>query len=109
MGQIIGTWTAPLASLSVPSGCWESISMDFVFGLPKDLDGNTDIVVFVDHLRKMAHLAAVPDLIDGEDTALLLIYRVSRQHGLPLAIVSNRDLVSWESSGRPSSRCSAPD
>ena len=40
--------------------------MNFVFGLPKDSDGNTGIVVFGDRLSKMAHLAAVPDLIDGE-------------------------------------------
>jgi hypothetical protein len=52
---------APLASLPVPSGCWESMSLDFVFGLPKDSEGNTGIVVFVDRLSKMAHLAAVPD------------------------------------------------
>ncbi|KAG3116457.1 hypothetical protein PI124_g5055 [Phytophthora idaei] len=32
---------APLASLPVPTGCWQSISMDFVFGLPKDKTGNT--------------------------------------------------------------------
>ncbi|KAG2880403.1 hypothetical protein PC114_g22100 [Phytophthora cactorum] len=52
---------APLASLPVPAGCWQSISMDFVFGLPKDKAGNTGIVVFVDRLSKMAHLAVVPD------------------------------------------------
>ena len=57
---------APLASLPVPTGCWESMSMDFVFGLPKDSEGNTGIVVFVDRLSKMAHLAAVPDSIDAE-------------------------------------------
>ena len=81
--------TAPLASLPVPTGCWESMSMDFVFGLPKDSDGNTCIVVFVDRLSKMTHLAAVPDSIDGEGTALLFIDRVFRQHGLPMAIVSD--------------------
>ena len=42
--------------------------MDFVFGLPKDSAGNSGIVVFVDRLSKMAHLAAVPDSIDGEGT-----------------------------------------
>ena len=47
--------------------------MDFVFGFPKDSDGNTGIVVFVDRLSKMAHLAAVPDSIDGKDTAMLFI------------------------------------
>ena len=65
--------------------------MDFMFGLPKDAQGNTGIVVFVDRLSKMAHLAAVPDTIDGEGTATLFIDRVFRQHGLPVAIVSDRD------------------
>ncbi|KAG3136055.1 hypothetical protein PI126_g17987 [Phytophthora idaei] len=65
--------------------------MDFVFGLPKDKAGNTGIVVFVDRLSKMAHLAAVPEIIDGEGTALLFLDRVFRQHGLPEAIVSDRD------------------
>ncbi|OWZ17853.1 polyprotein [Phytophthora megakarya] len=82
---------APLASLPVPSGCWQSISMDFVFGLPKDKASNTGIVVFLDHLSKMAHLSAVPDTVDGEDTAKLFLDRVFRQHGLPEANVSDRD------------------
>ena len=43
-----------------PIGYKESIGMDFVFGLAKDSHGNRDIVVFVDRLRKMAHLAAIP-------------------------------------------------
>ena len=66
----------PLASLPVPSTCWESIIKDFLFGLPKVSDGNTGIVFFVDRLSKMAHLAAVPDSIDGEGTDLLFIDRV---------------------------------
>ena len=65
--------------------------MGFVFDLPKDVHGNTGIVVFVDQLSKMAHLAAVPDSIDGKGTAQLSIDRVFRQHGLPVAIVSYRD------------------
>ncbi|KAG3232328.1 hypothetical protein PI124_g22585 [Phytophthora idaei] len=82
---------APLASLPVPTGCWQSISMDFVFGLPKDKAGNTGIAVFVDRLSKMAHLAAVPDTIDGEGTVLLFLDSVFRQHGLTEAIVLDRD------------------
>ncbi|KAG2936847.1 hypothetical protein PC115_g4533 [Phytophthora cactorum] len=62
---------APLANLPVPTGCWQSISMDFVFGLPKDKADNTDIVVFANRLSKMAHVAAVPDTVDGEDTPSL--------------------------------------
>ncbi|KAG2773315.1 hypothetical protein PC129_g16279 [Phytophthora cactorum] len=62
--------------------------MDVVFGLPKDKAGNTGIVVFVDCLSKMVRLAAMPDTIDGEGTALLVLDRV---YGLPEAIVSDRD------------------
>ena len=65
--------------------------MDFVFGRPKDCDGNTGVVVFVDLLNKMAHLAVVPDSIDGKVTAMLFIDLVFCQHGLPLAIISDRD------------------
>ena len=52
--------------------------MDFVFGLPKYSEGNTGIVVFVDRLSKMAHLAAVPGSIDAKGTAKLFIDRVFR-------------------------------
>ena len=65
--------------------------MDFVFGLPKDCDGNTRIMVFVDRLSKMAYLAVVPDSIDGKGKAMPFIDRAFRQHVLPLAIISVRD------------------
>ena len=39
----------------------------------------------------MAQLAAVLDSVDGKGTAMLFIYCVFRQHGLPLAITSDRD------------------
>ncbi|GMF42686.1 unnamed protein product [Phytophthora fragariaefolia] len=65
--------------------------MDFVFGLPPDAAGNTGVVVLVDLLSKMTHLAAVPATIDGEGTATLFLDRVFRQHGLPEAVVSDRD------------------
>ena len=50
--------------------------MDFVFGIPEDYDGNMGNVVFADRLSKMAHLAPVPDSIDGKGTAILFIDRV---------------------------------
>ena len=62
-----------------------------MLGLPKELQDSTDIVVFVDRLSKMAHLAAVSDSIDGEGTEQLFTDRVFRQHGLTVAIVSDRD------------------
>ena len=82
---------ASLTSLPVSSELWQSSSIDFVLGQPRNATGNTGIVVFVDRLSKMAHLAAVSDSIDGEGTSKLFMDRVYRQHGLPVAIVSDRD------------------
>ena len=65
--------------------------MDFVFGLSKDRNGDTGIVVFVERLSKMAHLAAGPDPTDDKGTAMLFLDCLFRQHGLPLAIISDRD------------------
>ena len=56
-----------------------------------DCDGNTGVVVFVYCLNKMDHLAAVSDSIDGKGTATLFIGLVFGQHGLPLAIIHDRD------------------
>ena len=65
--------------------------MNFVFVLPKDSEGITGIVACVDRFSKVSHLAAVPDSIDGEDTAKLFIDRLFHQHGFTVAIISNRD------------------
>ena len=52
--------------------------MNFHIGLPKCVAGKTTIVVFVDWLSKMIHLAAVPDIIDGVWTATLFLDKVFR-------------------------------
>ena len=67
-------------------GQYLSIRTDFFISLPKISEGNTRVVVFVDRLSRIAHLAVVPD----KGTAKLFIDRVLRQHGLPVAIVSDR-------------------
>uniref|UniRef100_A0AAV1TMC1 Integrase catalytic domain-containing protein n=1 Tax=Peronospora matthiolae TaxID=2874970 RepID=A0AAV1TMC1_9STRA len=82
---------APLQPLPVPAECWESISMDFVFGLPKDARGNTGILVFVDRFSKMVHLVAVPETITASGCACVFIDTIFRLHGLPRELVSDRD------------------
>ncbi len=49
-----------LQPLQIPGRRWDSISVDLIVQLPPTKQGNTKIVVFVDRLSKMAHLAAVP-------------------------------------------------
>ena len=41
-----------LQPLPVPTAPWESISMDFIFGLPKSIHGNTGIWTIVDRFSK---------------------------------------------------------
>ncbi|KAL4115762.1 hypothetical protein PRIC2_012768 [Phytophthora ramorum] len=82
---------APFQSLPTPSECWQSISMDFGFGLPQDNKRRTGIVVFIDRFSKMVHLAAVPAEVTAKQTACLFVDMVFRHHGMPLDIVSDRD------------------
>jgi hypothetical protein len=82
---------APLQSLPVPNDCWRSVSMDFFFGLPRNDAGHNGVLVFVDRLSKMVHLAPVSDSYSGQDCARVFLDVVFRQHGLPDSIVSDRD------------------
>ncbi|KAF1331227.1 reverse transcriptase, partial [Globisporangium splendens] len=86
-----GSTQAPLRPLAVPSDSWKSVSMDFIFGLPRDTHGRNGILVFVDRFSKMVHLAPVSDKISAEKTAKVFVDVVFRLHGLPVEIVSDRD------------------
>ncbi|KAG3236068.1 hypothetical protein PI124_g18912 [Phytophthora idaei] len=85
----VAFWQAPPQSLPTPSECWQSISMDF--GLPPDSKRRTGVVVYVDQLSKMVHLAAVPAEVTAVQTARLFVDMVFKHHGMPLDIVSDRD------------------
>jgi len=82
---------APLKPLPIPSDCWRSVSLDFVFGLPKDGKNRTGILVFVDRFSKMVHLAAVSANVTAKETAQIFLDLVFKHHGLPSELVSDRD------------------
>jgi transposase InsO family protein len=65
--------------------------MDLITQLPRTQLGHDAIVVFVDKLTKMAHYCACTTSIDAPSLATLFFHEVVRHHGLPLAIVSDRD------------------
>ncbi|GMF31357.1 unnamed protein product [Phytophthora fragariaefolia] len=79
---------ASLQSLPTPSECWQSVSMDFVFGLPPDNKRRTGIVAFVDRFSMVHHLAAVPAEVTAKQTAHLFVGMVFRHHGMPIDILS---------------------
>ncbi|KAL4114536.1 hypothetical protein PRIC2_014470 [Phytophthora ramorum] len=79
--------SVPLMSLPVPADCWRSVSMDFIFELPADTRGHTDILVFVCRLSKMVRLVAVKKSVTAPQTAQLFVDNVFRHHGLPEAFI----------------------
>ena len=81
-----------LQPLPVPGETWESVSMDLIISLPRTEAGNTAILVFVDRLSKMVHLAPCTDEASAEHIAALFLNNVFKLHGLPKSIVSDRDV-----------------
>jgi len=79
-----------LQPLPIPEGKWESISMDFITGLPT-VQGKDYIYVVVDRLTKFAHFFAIPTRFMVAKVAELFFQEVFRLHGLPKNIVSDRD------------------
>jgi hypothetical protein len=78
-----------LKPLPIPQRRWESVSMDFIVGLPES-SGFDAILVVVDRLTKMAHFLPTTGTVDSEGTAALFRDGVFRLHGLPSDLVSDR-------------------
>ena len=78
--------------LPIPSRPWESISMDFIMGLPKTKQGFDNVFIFVDMFNKTAHFVPCKSSYDASHIAHLFFKEVVRIHGLPQTIVSNRNV-----------------
>jgi hypothetical protein len=65
---------------------WESISMDFIVGLPRTPKGHDSIWVIVDRLTKVAHFIAMRTDYRVEKLADLYIEHILRLHGAPTSI-----------------------
>lgn len=78
-----------LKSLEIPQRRWESVSLDFITGLP--ISSSYDaILVVVDRLTKMAHFVPCNSNLDSQTFAQLYRDSIFRLHGLPDSIVSDR-------------------
>lgn len=80
-----------LKPLQIPSVPWQVVTLDFIMSLPCTKRGHTAILVVVDKLTKMTHLIPTTVNVTGEETAKLYIDHVFKHHGVPEAIVSDRD------------------
>ena len=82
-----------LQPLEVPKWKWESISMDFVDGLPKTRRGNDSIWVVVDRLTKTAHFIPISSNRNASKLAQMFVKEIVRLHGIPKTIISDRDTL----------------
>ena len=70
---------------------WESISMDFITGLPRTNRGHDSIWVVVDRLTKLVKFIPTRKNVKTPELARLFIKHLYRLYGLPADIVSDRD------------------
>jgi hypothetical protein len=77
--------------LPIPSHPWESISMDFVGGLPMSKMGHDYLYVVVDRFSKMCILIPCKKQITTKQTVNLFFQYVLVHFGLPTSIISDRD------------------
>ncbi|KAJ9534015.1 hypothetical protein QJQ45_027117 [Haematococcus lacustris] len=80
-----------LQPLPIPSRNWQQVSMDFIGPLPATPRGHTMIFTVVDKLSKMIHLIPTTTTATAQDTARLFFDHIFKHHGLPEAIISDRD------------------
>ena len=81
-----------LQPLEIPEWKWEQITMDFITKLPRTARGVDAIWVIVDRLTKSAHFLAISESSSAERLAELYVREVVSRHGVPMSIVSDRDV-----------------
>lgn len=81
-----------LQPLPVPEGVWQSISMDFIEGLPPSFSKHT-ILVVVDRLSKNAHFLPLSHPFTALEVAQCYLDQVFKLHGMPQTVVNDRDLL----------------
>jgi hypothetical protein len=81
-----------LKPLQLPTRPWDSISMDFIMGLP-ETEGCNALWVIVDCLTQMSHFIACKDTMGPHDLAKEFLLHVIWAHGLPSSIISDRGLL----------------
>ena len=80
-----------LQPLPIPHRPWEVISMDFVGPLPRTADYYDACLSVMCKFSKRVHLIPTTMEVTAVKTAKLLIDHVFKLHGLPTAIISDRD------------------
>jgi hypothetical protein len=81
--------TGKLVPTQIPKDIWQIITVDLITGLPES-QGYNAIMVTVDRLSKLVHVAPTTDTVTSEGMARLFRDNVWKHHGLPEQIISDR-------------------
>ena len=80
-----------LQPLEIPVWKWDEATTDFVTKLPRTKKGNDTVWVIVDRLTKVAHFIPIKETYSLDRLARLYVDKIVTLHGVPKAIVSDRD------------------
>ncbi len=81
-----------LNPLSIPKRRWETVTMDFIVGLPTSAAGYDSVLTVTDKLTKRIHLIPLKyGKAGGAEVARLFFDNVWKLHGAPRKIVTDRD------------------
>ena len=81
-----------LHPLPIPKWKWETISIDFITGMPKSKRKNDSIMVVVDKLRKSAHFIPIKSTYRAVQIANIFMQNIFKLHGVPKMIISDYDV-----------------
>nr|KYP48891.1 Transposon Ty3-I Gag-Pol polyprotein [Cajanus cajan] len=80
-----------MQQMEIPKWKWDSITMDFIVGLPRLARNSDAIWVIVDRLTKCAHFFPVNIKWSLEKLTQLYVREIVRLHGVSSSIISDRD------------------
>ena len=80
-----------LQPLPIPHEPWQEVTLDLITSLPRTQRNHDAVIVFVDKLTKMIHIAPTQTQCSAVQVARLFLHHVIRLHGVPQRIISDRD------------------
>jgi hypothetical protein len=81
-----------LQPLPIACQAWQTVTLDFIEGLPTSLRSNC-IMVVVDKLTKYAHFVPLSHPFTAKQVALAFVDNIFKLHSLPEIMVSDRDPI----------------
>uniref|UniRef100_A0A453DFY0 Integrase catalytic domain-containing protein n=1 Tax=Aegilops tauschii subsp. strangulata TaxID=200361 RepID=A0A453DFY0_AEGTS len=81
-----------LSPLPVPPKAWDTVSMDFISGLPSSYQYNC-ILVVIDKFSKYGHFMGLTHPFNAQKVAEIFLDNVYKLHGMPRLIICDRDPI----------------